>query len=64
MKRALLLAAATLMACLTVGERAIANNLKGQPRHACHGVACGQGNTLPPCRGGHRTSNGTVIQCK
>jgi len=35
-----------LFAALT-SYGALANNLKGTPRHACHGNACGQGTTLP-----------------
>jgi len=37
---------AVLFAALT-SYGALANNLKGTPRHACHGNACGQGTTLP-----------------
>jgi hypothetical protein len=36
---------AVLFAALT-SYGALANNLKGTPRHACHGNACGQGTTL------------------
>jgi hypothetical protein len=58
----IVLASGACLAVSAVGHSALAN--KGTPRHACHGVACGQGTTLPPCSGPHRTANGTVIQCK
>ena len=46
---------AVLFAALT-SYGALANNLKGTPRHACYGNACGQGATLPPCSGRQLTS--------
>ena len=62
--RTLLVLAVGAAVLMMGGVNAIANNhlnLKGPPRHACNGLACGQGTTLPDCRGGYRKSNGTVI---
>jgi len=42
----------------------------GGPRTGgnCHGHACPtrpqQGNTQPPCRGGHAGPNGVMVQCQ